>query len=98
MPNKVAQIFDLEQGQGVAIQEVLPKSPASLAGVKAEDIILAIDNKPIGDVRDVREAVIQRKAGEDAIVQILRPVLRRKLEMRVRVQSLPEGLELKLSP
>ncbi len=96
--DKTAQQFDLEQGQGVAIREVLPKSPASLAGMRAEDIILAIDNKPIGDVRDVREAVIQRKAGEDAIVQILRPSVRRKLTVKVRVQSLPEGLDLPLSP
>ena len=98
VPTKTAQMFNLEQGQGVAIQNVLSQSPASLAGVKAEDIILAIDNKPIGDVRDVREAVIQRKAGEDAMIELLRPSLRRKLTVKVRVQSLPEGVRLPLAP
>lgn len=94
----VTQVFSLEPGEGIAIREVIAKSPAAAAGLKPEDIILTIDGKPIGDHRDVREAVSQRKAGETVVVQILRPSVRSKFRVNVKVQALPEGLRLPPAP
>src|SRR5262249_24056687 len=63
VPENRGQALGLTPYHGVEIRRVLPESPASLAGLQEDDIILSIDSKEIGDERDVREAIAQRKVG-----------------------------------
>jgi regulator of sigma E protease len=41
----------------VVIQEISPDSPAELAGIKAGDTILSVDNKPVNSVSDLSREV-----------------------------------------
>ncbi|HZO88543.1 MAG TPA: trypsin-like peptidase domain-containing protein [Chthonomonadaceae bacterium] len=92
VPEEVAQSLGLSPDRGVLIRRVLPESPASLAGLHDEDIILSIDGKIIGDERDVKEAVLQRKIGDKALVHILRPADRHERDVRVTLQEGPEHI------
>ena len=51
-------------GQGVKIQSVAENSPAQKAGLKAGDIIMEFDNKPIQNLRDYSTLLKQHQPGE----------------------------------
>jgi S1-C subfamily serine protease len=94
VPDKLAQKLALPDGRGVFIRRTLEESPAREAGLRDGDIILTIDGKEIGDLRDVREAVTQRRIGEQAMIHVLRPDTNRELDIAVRVQDKPENISL----
>ncbi|RLB82493.1 MAG: hypothetical protein DRH17_05620 [Deltaproteobacteria bacterium] len=47
----------LDQGKGVLIVGVLPKSPAARAGIKPQDILVAIDGNPVSRLSDIHNAI-----------------------------------------
>lgn len=49
---------------GVAIRDVLPGSPAFVAGLQAGDVLLRVDNASMTAPRDVVEAISAHRAGE----------------------------------
>jgi serine protease Do len=57
---------------GVKIQEVMPKEPASKAGLKAEDQILAVNGEKLQSAEDFQAYLSHKKAGDDVTLQILR--------------------------
>lgn len=93
VPEDIGQALGLPPYRGVVIS-VLPESPASLAGLQDEDIVLAIDGKPIGDERDVRDAIKDSRVGAKAVVHVLRPAERRELDIPVVLQDRPERVPL----
>jgi serine protease Do len=46
---------------GVALRQVVPNSPASLAGLKELDVIVEMDGQKINDVIDLRKHLYQKK-------------------------------------
>lgn len=58
--------------RGVLIVGVFIDSPADTAGVKAGDIITAIDSKPVYRVRNVLEIVAGHKPGDKVSISLLR--------------------------
>jgi len=85
-----AQSLRLPADRGVRVQMVIPGSPASLAGLLRQDIILSIDNKPIGDERDVVEAIVETHVGAQCRIHVLRPSLQRELDLIVTISDRPE--------
>ncbi|MEZ4913590.1 MAG: ATP-binding protein [Chitinophagales bacterium] len=57
--------FDVKASYGVFVESVIPQSPASIAGIRAGDILTAIDNNSVNSVLDVRELLRKYKKGED---------------------------------
>ena len=92
LPEGMGPSLGLAEDRGALIRRVLPESPASLAGLADGDIVLRIDGKEIGEVRDVREAIMQRRIGERCLVHVLRPDERREHDIRVRVAERPAAL------
>ena len=90
----VRQSLELSPDLGVQIAKVLPDTPASIAGLNRGDVILSIDNKPIGDGRDVVEAILQRSVGDRVTVHILRPGEERERDVYVTVRERPKILPL----
>ena len=68
-------------GPGVGVSGVTPGSPAEKAGLKQGDVLLAIDDKPLGSLRDLSEALKALSPGQAVIVLIKRD----GAEMRVSV-------------
>ncbi|HOF80828.1 MAG: Do family serine endopeptidase [Bacteroidales bacterium] len=67
-----AQELGLDAPQGVYVVSVVEHSSADDANIKAEDIILEIDNKPINSVSRLLETIGQRNPGDKIQVKILR--------------------------
>ena len=51
------QVKTLDQGKGVRIVGVMPKGPAATAGIKPQDILVAIDGKPVSRLSDLHNAI-----------------------------------------
>jgi beta-lactamase regulating signal transducer with metallopeptidase domain len=67
----LADQFDLPQGQGLVIEHVRPNSPADKAGLKAHDVLLELNGKPVSsNVAALLAQLAQIKADRpiDAVV------------------------------
>ena len=59
-------------GEGVLVNQVMPKSPAEAAGLKVGDLILSVDGKAIKDPRELQRVIADIDIGKSIEVQILR--------------------------
>ena len=54
---QLAQYFGVKQGKGILISEVTKGGAADKAGLKAGDVIVQVDGKPISGVEELRETL-----------------------------------------
>ena len=59
-------------GQGAIITSVQPDSPASLAGIQEEDIVLSVDGEPIDGQAGLVAAIRDASPGQTVEIEILR--------------------------
>jgi serine protease DegQ len=69
---ELAESFRLGDVQGVLISEVVHGSPADQAGIRAGDILTAIDNKPLADSSAMLEAIANTPPGKVIALKLLR--------------------------
>jgi membrane-associated protease RseP (regulator of RpoE activity) len=72
--------LSLPKGQGLIATEVIADGPAAKAGLKVNDILLTIDDRPLADQAALVEAV-QKKGGKPAALAIIREGSRMTLEV-----------------
>ncbi len=58
--------------EGALLQEIVPGSPASRAGLQAGDVIVAIDGQPVDDRHPLVSLLLEHVAGETITLDILR--------------------------
>jgi serine protease Do len=68
----IAKAFKLENGTGAAVVDVTPGSGAAKAGLRAGDIILEYDGRPVHQSADLPPMVGMSKPGSSVPVVILR--------------------------
>jgi S1-C subfamily serine protease len=61
------------QLQGAAVVEVDAGGPAEQAGLETGDVIIAVDDKAMGENRDLGALILSHKPGDDVTVTIVRP-------------------------
>ncbi len=93
VPTSVISSMHLPAERGILVTRVFPGSPASASGVLQNDVILSIDGKPIGDERDVQEAIQQTSIGDKCIVHVARPSSRTELDIPVIIRARPTALD-----
>ncbi|MGH7140710.1 MAG: S1C family serine protease [Pirellulales bacterium] len=71
LPPLLRAQLDLPEGQGVLVDEVVPDSPASHAGLKAFDVVFAIDGQQVSDWGALAEAV-SKSDGKELQIDYLR--------------------------
>jgi serine protease Do len=76
--------------QGVLVSSVDAESSAASAGLKAGDVITAIDGRPVETVADVSERVRQSPTGSVLELTIMRDKKESTLEVRVPEPSRPQ--------
>jgi serine protease Do len=69
---QLAQSFGLDRPHGALVSAVEKDSPAAKAGVKAGDVILAVNGHDIDRVGDLRNQVSQTKPGTTAELRVWR--------------------------
>ena len=66
---------------GAWIHEVSPGTPASAAGLTPDDVIVALDDRPIASMEDLTIAVRDREVGQRVAVTFVRDGRRRTVEV-----------------
>lgn len=84
---ELAESFKLAQARGSLIAGVLRNSPAEEAGIKAGDILLAINDKEISDSSSMLNLIAVLKPNEKAVLKIARA--QREIEVKVTVGKRP---------
>jgi len=83
LSEQLADYFGVKDNEGVLITEVTEDSPAQEAGLKAGDVIVAIEDERISDYSDVKEIVAESDKGDKLTFTILRNKRQRKIEVEV---------------
>lgn len=72
LTDALAEAFGVPSGQGVVIGRVEPDSPAAKSGLQVGDVITAIDDRRVRDLRGVRNQIGLVRLGQEMKVDIIR--------------------------
>ncbi|MBV9214112.1 MAG: trypsin-like peptidase domain-containing protein [Actinobacteria bacterium] len=70
LPPRARARFDI--ASGVEVVEVLPESPAADAGLRPEDLIVAVDGTPTESVYDLQRLMVAELIGRSVAVSVVR--------------------------
>jgi S1-C subfamily serine protease len=70
LPPRVSS--QLERDAGIEVVEVVGGSPAARAGLRAEDLIVAVDGEPMADVGDLQRLMVADRIGKGVEVELVR--------------------------
>jgi putative serine protease PepD len=76
----VKATFDITVDEGAFVDAVVPDSAADEAGLQAGDVIIEIDGDDVTESSQVREAILERDAGDTVELKILRGGEERTIE------------------
>jgi S1-C subfamily serine protease len=62
----------LGREQAIEVVEVVEGSPADAAGLRPEDLIVAVDGEPLADVGDLQRLMVAERIGSEAAVELIR--------------------------
>jgi serine protease Do len=80
---EIASRHGIREGYGVMIVEVMPETPAAAGGMKAGDIVVGLDDRPVTDTRVLQQIIAAAPLQRDVKVTVLRPEGRRPLGVRL---------------
>lgn len=83
---ELAQAFNLKMGQGAVVAQVIEGSPAARAGVRAGDIVLAVNGQPVRSANELRNAIGMMRRGSTAQLDLLREG--RPLKLSVKIEAI----------
>ncbi len=83
LTSELAQSFGLKDQQGILVAQVTSDSPASRAGLKVGDIIVAYQGKPVTEVGNFRNRVALTPPGSQAQLTIVRDGERRDIAISI---------------
>ena len=91
--NEMMKAMGLDSKNGVLITEVVPDSPADIAGLQAKDIITGMNNLQIFDVNELRNKVSSGKPNEIIIFNILRNKVAQNIIVTLGLRPDQENVE-----
>jgi S1-C subfamily serine protease len=68
----IAELYELPSTAGAVIVQLDPDGPAAAAGLRTEDIVVAIDGNEVTTMADLAGRVQQRRPGDDVEVEVVR--------------------------
>jgi len=74
--------------RGALIVGVFIGSPADKAGIRAGDIVVAVDGKPVHGIRDLLDQVTHKQPGEEISVELYRGT--RDMTLKMKVSQRPQ--------
>jgi serine protease DegQ len=90
---ELAESFKLKDTQGVLIAEVVRGSPADKSGIKAGDILVSIDGKPLADSTVMLETISALPPGKVALLKLLRNQSEVAIQVKVGKRPKPRAQE-----
>ncbi len=73
--------IQLSTDQGIILVEVISDGPAHQAGLRAADIVKAVDDREINSMSDLKAVLYKYKKGDKAIFEIIRDGKEEKIEV-----------------
>ena len=89
--DKIAEELKLSSRKGVYIVEVSKSGAADVAGIKAGDILIAIDSTAITNSASVQEAVSRFSPGDEAEITVLRDGKEKKFDVKFKGTAKENG-------
>ena len=86
---EIAESFGLENENGALISSVHPDGPAEKSGLKAGDVVLSFNNKPITQMRNLPRIVAESEISKPLVMVVIRDG--RKVELEVTLGVLEEA-------
>ena len=80
LTDQLAEFFGVKDGPGVLVSQVDENSAAAKAGLKAGDVIIAIDNERVDGVNGLVKTLSKKEAGPVAV-----KILRNRVEQTINV-------------
>lgn len=88
----LSKAFDLKNGQrGVLITDVLKDSPASKAGLKAGDLVVAVDGKITPNSGQLRHRIAFTKPGSSVTLTVIRDGHSKDIDVKVGKSSMDDS-------
>ena len=92
----LARGLALGEGQGAVVVDVVARSPAARAGIRRGDVIVAFDDKPVGDAGHLRNVVATASPGARVRLTVRRAG--REQTMDVVLEELAEPEPVRAAP
>jgi serine protease Do len=86
----LAQSYGVKEAKGAVVAQVTPNSPAEKAGLKAEDLILSIDGRPLQDNSDLSRYIASKAPGTTVKLTVRRDTPPADKEMAVVLGTFPD--------
>ncbi|HEU5180034.1 MAG TPA: PDZ domain-containing protein [Candidatus Polarisedimenticolia bacterium] len=83
MTEELRTYFKAPRGRGVLISRVEEDTPAGKAGLRAGDVIIAVDGKGIAAQGDIGSALSDREPGDTVAVKIVRDGVEKTIDVEV---------------
>jgi len=90
LAERLAATFGVEAGTGVLVVDTIGGGPTQMAGLRAGDVIVKLDNQPIWEVRQLQKVVRSSLPGRPVRLSVLREKVR--VQISVTVGQLPEAM------
>ena len=89
--DKIAEDLKLSSRNGVYISEVSPSGAADKAGIKAGDVLIAIDSTKITGTASVHETVSRYSPGDMAVLTVIRDGKEKKFDVTFKGTAQENG-------
>jgi Do/DeqQ family serine protease len=86
---ELARSLGLQEGAGLVIGQVMPKSPAEAAGLKSGDVLLRFNGQPVTDLQRLQGLVADLEVGREVEIAFRRGQETRSV--KVKVGEMPAG-------
>jgi len=87
----ISKRFGLREGFGAVIVEVIKETPASEAGLRNGDLVVAFRDRPVVDTRSLQRAIASTAVGETVRLTVLRREEGRR-PVQVKVGAMPDAV------
>lgn len=91
MSPELKQRLGLAVDKGAMVTDVMAETPAAKAGLKAEDVIVAVGDKDIANPQELKEAIASAKIGGEVVLKVMRG--KDKIECRCILAEAPVAFD-----
>lgn len=83
LTTEAARELGVEVSQGVVIGELLPGGSAQVAGLRANDVIVGVEDRSIRELPDLTEIIGRTKVGDEIRLRILRGTEAKEIKVKM---------------
>jgi serine protease Do len=77
--------YNLKEARGVLIRQVVAGQPADQGGVKANDVVMAVDGASIGEPRDLQRIIASTPVGQTVKLTVMREGKETELSVKIGI-------------